>query len=898
VKPLSSLTGNILRWFLFPPTVLAVALAGLVASILVLEIVEDRWLAVPVMAAGTAVAVYVGSRIVPSRRRLSVPLASGLIALAILYLLSLTAEGDREARALALGGAGGIAAGALLAFRRTRPRPVHAFRNTERGSLRYRGTAPFQFDSVDRKTFFGRDREIRSLLSLILAERLVVVFGKSGTGKSSLINAGLVGPLFERGYLPMTLRLSGHSGGPIAALLDGVRTAALSAGVEIAGGDAPDLWGFFTTAEFWSRTDDLLQPVLVLDQFEELFTLHDPSPRREFISQLAELVRGPSPRPRSTAAAPSAAPAPDAAGSQIRIVISLREDYLADLEELARDIPGILQHRFRIGALTSENARDAIVQPAALEDAAFATPPFTYTEGAVQRILTFLARRRQRDETVKGDDVEPTQLQLVCQYVEELVRTRLARRDGTRVQVTEADLGGESRLQRILEDFYDRTLASIDTPWQRRRVQRLCEHRLISRAGRRLTEAEEEIEKQHGVAVDTLRQLVDARLLRTEPRLGGVFYELSHDTLIEPIQRSRKKRIARRRWGWAAAAALLLAYLAPWWLLSGRDNRVRQQALALIAESLPDRDDPGQLLALPRARLTQIEGELQNGVRSRDAYAAMMFAAEDVGLRYPELSLDVQNLRRAITERFNREHGLMPVDSEESSLNRRILIEGGSFLMGSPEGAGDDHERPQHRVTLSSFRIQEHEVTNAEYRRFDPNHDRLAPDNHPVVNVSWYEAAAYAAWIGGSLPTEAQWEFVARGTAGRPYPWGGNEPTCTHANFQECGAVSRPVRTGRDQGQTPEEVYDLAGNAWEWCRDWWGDYSADDRQDPLGAPTGSARVVRGGSFLNIPYDLRGVNRYSSAPEVRDPALGFRVVWSVEEAADRSVDPARANAILK
>lgn len=881
----SSTTGRVVRWLVFPVAVGTVALAGLVGSILLLEAFEDLWLAIPAISLATAAAVYIGSRLAPSRKRLSIALAAAVIVLAVLYLRSLTSDGDREARGLAMAALGGVAIGVFLAVRRTRTTPVQVLRSTEHASRRYKGTAPFQYNSVDRRTFFGRDHEIRSLLSLVLAERLVVVFGKSGTGKSSLINAGLVGPLAERGYLPLTLRLS-SADGPVAGVLDGVRAAAQAAGVEIMGGDATDLAAFFRTAEFWSDSYDLLQPVIILDQFEELFTLHGPSRRREFIAQLAEIVRWRSERGRSAAVALPATAAASVSASKLKVVLSLREDFLADLEELAQDIPGILQHRFRIGVLTAENAREAIVGPAALEDAAFEIPPFAYTEGALQRILSFLARRRQKDETMTGDEVEPAQLQLVCQYVEELVRARLPhRRDGTRVEVSEADLGGEARLQRILEEFYDRTLASIDTPSTRRRIQRLCEQRLISRAGRRLTEAEEEIEKKYGVPPDILRQLVDARLLRPEPRLGAVFYELSHDTLVEPIQRSRKKRIARQRRGWVTAAALVMAYVAPWWLLTGRENRVRQQALALVVAGLPDRNDPGQVLALPKARLMAIEEQLTNGVRTRDAYAAMMFAAEDVGLRYPELNREVRRLRNSITEQFNREHGVQAVDADEDVLNRRILIEGGTFLMGSPEQLGEPQEHPRHPVMLTSFRIQEHEVTNAEYRRFDPNHDRFAPDDLPVVNVSWYDAAGYAAWIGGSLPTEAQWEFVARGKGGRTYPWGEEDPTCARANFQACGSAVRPVRDGRAQGQTPDRVFDLAGNVWEWCRDWSSEYLSDERTDPLGPPSGSMRVVRGGSFFNTPYDLRGVNRYSSAPDVSNVALGFRVVWSAGEGPD-------------
>ena len=868
---------NLLRWLAFLPTVFAVAVTGLIVTILLLDAFEDFWLAIPTMAFGLGAAVYLGSRVVPAARRTAIALASGLLVLTLGYLLSLTADGDREARGLALTGVGGIAVGALLALRKIRSEALQSYRPVSGKSLRYKGTAPFQGIPVDRKTFFGRDRETRSLLSLVLAERLVVVFGKSGTGKSSLINAGLVDPLLERGYLPMTIRLTDQSRGPVGGLIDSVRAAARTAAVEIVSGAESDLWAFFRTAEFWSRSNDLLQPVLVLDQFEELFTLHAPARRREFIAQLAELVRGSAASGRVSSAA-AGAPVLDSSVPKLKVVLSLREDHLADVEELARDIPGILQNRFRVGPLTAANAREAIIKPAALEDPEFDTPPFTYSEEALQRILGFLARRRQGSETVSGDEVEPVQLQLVCQYVESLAQARSMRRDSTRVHVSEVDLGGEIQLQRVLEEFYDRTLASIESPAERRRIRRLCEQRLISSAGRRLTEAEEEIEHRHGVSRDTLRRLVDTRLLRPEPRLGGMFYELSHDTLVEPIRRSRQKRIGHQRRVWIGTVTLLAAYFVPWWMFTGRDNRTRQQALALAATSLPARDDPGQLLALPRARLAAIEEQSRTGVAARDEYAAMMFAAEDVGVRYPELAADVQGLQRAMTDRFNQANGLRPVSAEEDALNRRVAIPGGTFTMGSPEGSGESAERPQHRVDVSAFLMQEHEVTNAEYRRFDPNHDRLAPADLPVVNVSWYDATGYAAWLGGSLPTEAQWEFAARGSAARLYPWGMDDPTCARANFMNCGDALLPAGKARADGSTPEQIDDLAGNVWEWCRDWYDAYSDGDRKDPLGASTGSARVVRGGSFFNLPYDLRSANRYSSGPAVRNNSLGFRVVW--------------------
>ena len=166
-------------------------------------------------------------------------------------------------------------------------------------------------------------------------------------------------------------------------------------------------------------------------------------------------------------------------------------------------------------------------------------------------------------------------------------------------------------------------------------------------------------------------------------------------------------------------------------------------------------------------------------------------------------------------------------------------------------------------------------------RRFDPSHDRSAPGDVPVVNVTWYEAMAYAAWVGGSLPTEAQWEFAARGKEGRTYPWGDKpEPTCDRANFSGCRPDGlKPVKAGRETGKTPEGVYDLAGNAWEWCRDWAGDYPLEEQADPLGPATGSARVVRGGGFDLSPRYQRGAGRFLIDPERPRGYRGFRVVWS-------------------
>jgi formylglycine-generating enzyme required for sulfatase activity len=157
----------------------------------------------------------------------------------------------------------------------------------------------------------------------------------------------------------------------------------------------------------------------------------------------------------------------------------------------------------------------------------------------------------------------------------------------------------------------------------------------------------------------------------------------------------------------------------------------------------------------------------------------------------------------------------------------------------------------------------------------------------PVVRVSWYDAMAYAAWLGGALPTEAQWEFTARGKEGRPYPWGSEGPDCGRAHVFDCAVEGRhqprPVSPARESGKTPEAVYDLAGNVSEWCRDWFAlSYPTVQAEviDPAGPRAGSERVMRGASF-NDPADLlcassRG--RWDPDDGAQDN-LGFRVVWA-------------------
>lgn len=223
-----------------------------------------------------------------------------------------------------------------------------------------------------------------------------------------------------------------------------------------------------------------------------------------------------------------------------------------------------------------------------------------------------------------------------------------------------------------------------------------------------------------------------------------------------------------------------------------------------------------------------------------------------------------------------------PPPAARDSLNPGIWIEAGTYVKGSdhPGESGDPaspfhtgDERPARRLAVGGFWIQQHEVTNAEYRRYDPGHRFPAgKERHPVVNVTWGEAMAYAASLGGTLPTEAEWERAAEGTENRSYPWGEEAPTCERAHHAGCAPSGTVEVLSRPEGATPEGVHGLAGNVWEWVVPMW--FVAG--RTPVNE---ESRALRGGSFQSPPFFLRPSKRSTGHHgSSRFDDTGFRVVW--------------------
>jgi len=220
-----------------------------------------------------------------------------------------------------------------------------------------------------------------------------------------------------------------------------------------------------------------------------------------------------------------------------------------------------------------------------------------------------------------------------------------------------------------------------------------------------------------------------------------------------------------------------------------------------------------------------------------------------------------------------------------------VRIPAGEFLMGSPEGEGEAHERPQHRIHLSEFLIDKNEVTWRQFRRFAAATGAQlprapiwgTPDDYPVAFVLWQEAQDYCEWAGGRLPSEAEWEKAARGTDGRKYPWGDawDARRCNSIS----GGLHRPEPVGSYPGcVSPYGVLDMAGGSWEWCADRYREayYAESPSHDPAGPTEGRLRVMRGGAWMSQPIWLRTAYRVRRSPTSRNVDHGFRCAQDAPE----------------
>ena len=383
----------------------------------------------------------------------------------------------------------------------------------------YVGPRPFEREDAPR--FFGRTREFRDVVSLVIAQRVLLLYSASGAGKSSLLNAGVLPLLEEEKDVDVMPVARVRADDPptngnvfvfgLLSSLDGGAAANLSLAELLAG--RPNR----------SRTG---LRALVVDQFEELFTVHPGrwQDRPGLFEELREAMEH---------------------DPGLRIVLAIREDFLAELDPFAAMLPGGLRTRFRLERLDRASALAAVKNPLAGTDRSFAP-------GAAEALVDDLLRLRVdtgrgESEEVKGEYVEPVQLQVAC-------RTLWADLPADVSEITTQQLSAYADVDQVLARFYDDAVATAAGTSRRRErhVRAWVEETLITPGGTRAA-AYAAANDTAGMPNEIVRTLEDKRLIRAEYRAGARWYELTHDRLIGPIRRSNgafraamvKRRIRR-----------------------------------------------------------------------------------------------------------------------------------------------------------------------------------------------------------------------------------------------------------------------------------------------------------------------------------------------------------------
>jgi formylglycine-generating enzyme required for sulfatase activity len=221
-----------------------------------------------------------------------------------------------------------------------------------------------------------------------------------------------------------------------------------------------------------------------------------------------------------------------------------------------------------------------------------------------------------------------------------------------------------------------------------------------------------------------------------------------------------------------------------------------------------------------------------------------------------------------------------------------VNIPAGTFTMGSPVSEVDRaKDEPQHQVTLSAFKMSKYEITFDQYDSFCKATGRTKPDDagwgrgkRPVINVNWYDAAAFAEFMGCRLPTEAEWEYACRAGTTTPF-YTGNNLTTAQANYDgtfpynnnakgEFRAKTLPVGSFEPN---PFGLYDMYGNVWEWCNDWYGDYPSEAQTDPKGPESGFSKIQRGGCWGTRGPRMRSATRDDVILNGSNNRIGFRLM---------------------
>ena len=422
-------------------------------------------------------------------------------------------------------------------------------------NFRYPGVKPFE--TSESTIFFGREKDIAGFFDLVQLEKLVVLFGKSGYGKSSLLNAGIISKVLEvkedndlPSYIPIPIRLGLFIKDKSLPPLDQIKKR-LAEEVSV----NPESNFLQEEASLWHsfkrrQSSKNQQFLLIFDQFEEFFS-YPISQQNRFKESLAEVIYTTLPQSIRDQFDTYSQDQRRFLSKRLeaKAVFAIRSDRISELDSLKDRLPAILYKRYELKGLSPLQAKEAIVKPAGLPQESahghFLTPAFTFDEEALNIVISELSKN-QKD---RSGSIESFQLQILCQHIEaEVIAGHIVDRTGD----GQPDVMPENLpdISNVYEAYYYGQLNKLK-PKERKVARELIENGLIyldqqSGEARRLSMDADVLVQQYssrGASHDLLKKLQDTFLLRREPNtLGGYNYELSHDSLLTPVTKAKTER--------------------------------------------------------------------------------------------------------------------------------------------------------------------------------------------------------------------------------------------------------------------------------------------------------------------------------------------------------------------
>jgi formylglycine-generating enzyme required for sulfatase activity len=728
---------------------------------------------------------------------------------------------------------------------------------------RNKPTSPFKFlswyDEADAASFFGRDEDIEKMSRKLLSTNVVILHSQSGAGKTSLIRAGLVPFLRERGF-----RCAYSTGweDPIKQLAEGLDVGSVD---------------FLATLHELNASG--AQIILFVDSLEQLLvsTHITRADYKALLDVVVAIARGTL--------------------ANVRIVLSLREDFLGELHLL--QVAGEMSYRnmYRLTNLSRRQAADVVRK-------SLQTAGLTCSEG-LQRLVF--------DELSTGSgEIYPPQLQIVFDKLAlsiEPGQLQLSRRDLTR-------LGG---VQAILTNYVNDVLRALP-PADRDVARRVLRALVTSQRTKTKLDLRAVSQRLGASTRETQRLLAllgDNRLVRTDEIGGAFYYELTHEYIIEKINEWLTQEefavtralelVELERYNWQAEKREFMSLARFAQINEEREavtfDDVQREFLLLTAVALGiEIEYWSRVVPAPsREVIDDLQDMITGSAPAARRNAAVVMAFLAPGDRHVARALEVLgavgNPHSLTLMKALGVSGRLIGDARRAISSRYaeslVQIPDGAFLMGSTPADLDwvqDHfrvpdgwitvELTQTAIDVSEFYIDRLPVTNEEFAEFDPSYSYpTGRDSHPAGHINWERAGQYARWLGKRLPTEAEWEKAARGTDARRFPWG-QEWDARFANCLQSNIGTTTAVGSYPDGASPYGCLDMAGNVWEWMSSlgWPYPYRADDgREDPDAA---GVRAMRGAAYSYDYTMLRCALRHNYyGPSHAGASTGFRCAAS-------------------